>query len=169
MKLADSPPGCLLESMPCPILILGVGNTLLRDEGVGVRVVQTMAQQGSIAGVEFYDGGTAGLDLLDVLAGRRKVIVVDAIASGSKPGTVLRFGPEELPVWLGPSQHDLGLLETLAIAKQLGSAPQEVVVFGITPKEVDFGMDLSPEIAKLVPEIIGQIRAELERTELLET
>ena len=149
----------------CPVLILGVGNILLRDEGVGVRVVQAMEQMELPPGVELFDGATAGLDLLDTLADRRRVIIIDAVEGDSEPGTVFRLSPEDLlpRANAGVSLHEIGLLETLTVAKRMGVAPREIVVIGVKPKEVNCGLDLSPEIARLVPEIIELIVAELER------
>ena len=148
---------------PCPILVLGVGNILLRDEGVGVRVVEAMEQLALPPGVELLDGATAGLDLLDALADRGKVIVIDAVEGDSKPGTVLRLTPEDLVPRDAQSisLHEIGVLETLSAAKQLGIAPQEVIIFGVKPHEVGCGLDLSPEMARLVPEIVALVLAEL--------
>ncbi len=148
---------------PCPTLVLGLGNILLRDEGVGVRVVEAMEGLELPPDVELFDGGTAGLDLLDVLAHRRKVIVVDAVEGSSAPGTVLRLSPEDLVPQAAPtvSLHEVGFLETLTVARQLGIAPAEVVVLGIKPKEVSCGLDLSPEIARLIPRVIELVLADV--------
>ena len=152
------------STRPRPTLVLGLGNILLRDEGVGVRVVQAMERMELPRDVELFDGATAGLDLIDVLADRRKVIVIDAIEGGAEPGTVLRLGPEDLAPCNGKgvSLHEIGLLEALTVARQLGTAPHEVVIFGIKPKVVDYGLTLSPEIAQLVPRIIESVLAELD-------
>jgi hydrogenase maturation protease len=151
----------------CPTLILGLGNILLRDEGVGVRVVQAMEGMSLPSGVELFDGGTAGLDLLDAMADRRKVIVIDAIDADVAPGTVLRLSPQELVPQASPtvSLHEVGLLETLAVARQLGTAPAEVVIIGVNPRELGWGLSLSPGIARLVPEIIELVLAEAEGSE----
>lgn len=148
-----------------PILVLGLGNILLRDEGVGVRVVEAMQDIELPPDVELFDGATAGLDLLDVLADRRTVIVIDAVEGDSPPGTVLRLHPDDLLPGDGPgvSLHETGLMETLAVARQLGTAPPEVIVFGIRPQEVGYGLTLSPPIAGLVPRIVELIVAELEQ------
>ena len=148
---------------PAPILVLGVGNILLRDEGIGVRVIEAMQELDCPDGVELCDGGTAGLDLLDVVADRRKLIVIDAIAGDSEPGTVLRLTPDDLAPASGPgaSLHELGLLQTLAVAGQLGCSPQEVVLFGIKPREISYGLELSPEIAALIPRVIELVLAEV--------
>ena len=148
-----------------PTLVLGLGNILLRDEGVGVRVVQAMEHLTLPPDVELFDGATAGFDLLDVLADRRQVIVIDAISGSSEPGTVLRLSPEDLVPQHAPgvSLHEVGLLEALTMARQLGVAPQEVVILGIKPHDVGCGLDLSPETARLVPRIIELARAEIEQ------
>ncbi len=148
----------------CPTLVLGVGNILLRDEGVGVRVVQAMEKLELPSSVELLDGGTAGADLLDELADRRKVIVIDAMAGDDPPGTVVRMTPADLTPRLdrGLSLHELGLLETLTLARQAGAAPDEVVIIGVKPYSIECGLELTPETARLVPRIIEFVMAELE-------
>ncbi len=149
----------------CPILVLGIGNILLRDEGVGVRVIEQMQKMEFPNRVELVDGGTAGADLLDVLADRQKVIVIDAVQSDCKPGTVLRFTADDLvrPDGVGMSLHELGLGEALTMNRQLGCAPEDVVVFGIEPKNIECGLELSAEIAASVPEIVELVLAEIAR------
>lgn len=144
-------------------LVLGLGNILLRDEGIGVRVVQAMEQAALPPDVEILDGGTAGVDLLDVLADRQKVVVIDAIDGELAPGTVLRLTPDELAPRREPgvSLHDLGLLETLAMARQLNAAPREVVIIGVKPYRVECGLDLTAEASRLVPRIVDLVLAEL--------
>ena len=143
--------------------MLGLGNILLRDEGIGVLVVQALAGVPLPPDVEVVDGATAGFGLLDLLANRRKVIVIDALMADEEPGTVLRLSAEELlpPPGQCVSLHDIGLLEALAAARQLGESPQEVVVFGIQPQVVECGLELSPALARLVPRIIELVLAEL--------
>jgi hydrogenase maturation protease len=143
--------------------VLGLGNILLRDEGIGVRVIEAMQDAPLPPGVELFDGATAGIDLLNALADRRKVIVVDAIDSSDPPGTVRRLRPEELVGNAAAvSLHEFGLLETLTVARQLGCAPAEVVILGVRPIEIDAGLELSPAAAALVPQLIALVRAELE-------
>jgi len=147
----------------CPTLVLGLGNILLRDEGVGVRVVETLQSRDTPPDVELFDGATAGLDLLDVLADRQRVIVIDAITGDYAPGTVLRLSADDLAPQAGNglSLHEIGLLHTLALARQLGIAPREVVILGVKPARVDAGLDLSPAIAASLPEIVRLVEAEL--------
>jgi hydrogenase maturation protease len=166
-----------------PVLVLGVGNILLKDEGVGVHAVRELTARAERGGsprrhdVELYDGGTFGIDLLDTIANRRKVIVIDAVrpvlrssgAAAAKggadaaPGTVLRFTAADLvrPGRPDLSLHQVGLFETLAMARQLGCAPEEVVIFGVVPMALEPGLELSPEVAAVVPRVIDLVLAEL--------
>lgn len=144
------------------VLVVGIGNILLADEGIGVRVIETMARLSPPPDVELLDGGTSGADLIDYIADRPKVIVIDAVKTEHPPGTILRLGPEDL---LGSEEakislHDLGLLETLAMAVQMGCPPKQVVIFGVVPASLACSLELSPVIANLVPKIIDLILAE---------
>jgi hydrogenase maturation protein HypF len=145
-----------------PVLVLGIGNILLRDEGVGVRVIEAMAGKDLPPEIELVDGGTAGADLIDLIADRRKVVVIDAVQAHAEPGTLFRFTPADLvPTEVhAVSLHQVGLLESLSMARQLGVAPQEVVVFAVEPKEVRPGLELTPEIAALVPKIVELVLKE---------
>lgn len=152
-----------------PYLVLGIGNLLLKDEGVGVHVVQAIEAQvaaGDLAlpdGVEVCDGGTLGLDLVDLVENRRKVVVVDALDADAAPATVLRFTAEDLVRRQAAdlSLHQVGLFEALALARYLSRAPQEVVIFGIVPKDMSPGLELSAEVAAVVPEVVKRVLAEI--------
>jgi hydrogenase maturation protease len=147
------------------VLVVGIGNILLRDEGVGVRVIEAMSGMPLPEGVEAVDGGTSGADLVDIIADRPKVIVVDAVRAESKPASVFRFGAEDLLAekLATLSLHQLGLVETLRMAQQLGCAPGEVVIFGIIPKEITPGLELSDEVNAVVPRVIKLVLAEARR------
>jgi hydrogenase maturation protease len=150
----------------CPILVLGIGNILLRDEGVGVRVIEHMQGMGLPDGVELVDGGTGGADLVDILADRRKVIVVDSVQADCDPGVVLRFTEKDLvrPDQASMSLHELGLAESLIMTRQLNCAPEEVVIFGIKPKSMECGLELSKEVMSSVPKVIELILSEISKS-----
>jgi hydrogenase maturation protease len=137
-------------------LILGVGNILLGDEGIGVRVVEAMKDMDTPGDVELLDGGTASLDLLQILDGRKKVIIIDAVQGGEEPGTLYRFTPGDIranrPV--STSLHQVGLLETLSTLELSGNPPRDITIFGIEPENLDWSLELSPGIAALIPRII---------------
>ncbi|MBN1506871.1 MAG: hydrogenase maturation protease [Sedimentisphaerales bacterium] len=144
-------------------MILGIGNILLCDEGVGVRVVQAMREMALPPGVEVADGGTAGADLLDIISDRRKVIIIDAMDAGAEPGTIRHLRVEELAGGTGTriSLHEIGLMETLAMARHLNSAPIEVSILGVQPKEVRPGDKLTEELTAVVPRVVRMILDEL--------
>jgi hydrogenase maturation protease len=146
-----------------PILVLGIGNILLRDEGVGVRVIERLAGEPLPPNVEVIDGGTAGADLVDLIANRRRLIVVDAVQAGAAPGAVLRLRPEDLiPDETGlVSLHQVGLLESLDMAARLGCAPEDVRIFGVQPGDLSPGLALSAEVAAAVPRVVALVMEEL--------
>jgi hydrogenase maturation protease len=155
----------MMSGVP-PTLILGIGNILLGDEGVGVRAVEAMRELDLPAGVELVDGGTGGADLVDILADRRKVIVIDAMQAGLEAGAIRRMTADDLLPMQGDcmSLHELGLVESLHMAGLLGCEPGEVTVFGIQPARIAPGLELSPEAASAVPRVIEAVLTELGET-----
>jgi hydrogenase maturation protease len=165
-----SPPAILgvgkshsMKNIPRPTLILGIGNLLLGDDGIGVRAVQMLRERSLPESVELVEGGTRGIALTDELFGRRKVIVLDALDAGGEAGSIYRLeeGQLEGQAEGGLSLHDFGLLEALEMARLLGQAPDDVVLFGVQPKEVGLGRDLSPEVSGALPELVERVVAEV--------
>ncbi len=146
-------------------LILGIGNILLRDEGVGVRVIEAMSTMDTPADVDLLDGGTSGAGLIDEVADREKVIVIDAIDTDLQPGAVLRLTLDDLIQRTDSalSLHEFGVLETFQAARLLGRAPREVVIFGVQPKDVSTGLELSEEVAGAVPKVIDLVLSEAQK------
>ena len=147
----------------CPRLVLGIGNILMGDEGVGVRVIEAMQSADWPPDVELVDGGTAGADLIDVMSDRQTLIVIDAVDADVPPGTVVRLTPDELASSNEPgiSLHEIGLLETLAMTRQLGTAPEEIIILGIQPKRIHPSTELSEELRAVVPAVVEQVLQEL--------
>ena len=148
---------------PHPILILGVGSILLRDEGVGVRVVEAMNSLKLPAEVDLIDGGTASVELIDYIRGRKKVVIIDAVKGGQEPATIYRFKDTDVEGVRRPqlSLHDIGLLENLSLIKYLDKPPEELIIFGVEPKDMSVGMELSPEVAEVIPRLIELVLAEI--------
>lgn len=146
-----------------PVLIVGIGNILLRDEGVGVRVVEALRDADLPEDVELVDGGTCGADLVEIFADRRKVIVIDALGASGAAGSIYRLAAADLLPPQGDciSLHQLGLVESLSMAEQLGCAPKEVVIFGIQPAAIAPGLELSADVAAAVPRAVRCVLAEL--------
>jgi len=147
------------------ILILGIGNILLRDEGVGVRIIEYLQTQPIPPEVELRDGGTAGFDLLDIIADRKAIILIDAIDAGHPPATVVRFAPQDMEPANAPqlSVHNIDFAQALKMASLLKCAPQEVVIFGVQPASIEPGLELTETLAPLVPKIAALVLAELDR------
>jgi hydrogenase maturation protease len=148
------------------VLILGLGNILLQDEGVGVRVVEQLQRQYRIAGtVEVLDGGTAGMSLLEHIRNRDHLIVVDAVRTGQAPGTVITLCGEEVPAFFQSrvSPHQMGLADTLGVLDLMGEKPAEVTVIGVEPRDLDVGLELSDLVStrvdELVIRLVGKLRS----------
>jgi hydrogenase maturation protease len=128
-------------------LVLGVGNTLLSDEGVGVRVVERLAADWELPeGVAAVDGGTAGMALLDDLAGADHLIVVDCARLDAAPGTVRVFEGEAAPAFFQQriSPHQIGLCDLLAGAALIGALPKGLTLIAVEPQSMALGLELTP-------------------------
>ena len=149
---------------PKPILILGIGNILLKDEGVGVHTAKKMMEMDLPPDVEVMDGGTMGLNLLYYIEGRKKVIVIDTVLVGDPPGTIYRFTDESLvdnkPMLR--TAHGIDFSDVIKTSKMLGTKPEEIVFIGIEPESLDEGLELTPTIEKRVPVLIKMVMKELE-------
>lgn len=150
------------------IAIVGIGNVLLKDEGVGIRVIEELARRSLPGNVELINFETQALNLLDVLSSYEKVILVDAVKWGGRPGEVYRIKADELlenadlknikDVF---SMHNIGLAEVIKLGKELGLLPKELVLVGIEAKEVDFSLELSKEVSQAVPEAVNLVLNEV--------
>jgi hydrogenase maturation protease len=145
-------------------LVLGVGNLLLSDDGVGVHTIWRLQQTKQLPEeVQVIDGGTCGLDLLQYLEGVECLIVVDAVKAGKLPGTVLRMVDDQIPAYfaLKVSPHEIGVAELMAAAKLRDIYPVHVVVLGVQPECLETGVELSPVVAARVDELVDQIVKEV--------
>lgn len=145
-------------------IVVGVGNVLLGDEGVGVRAA-AMVRPRAPAGVRVLEPGALGLELLGDVEDASHVLVLDCIDAGLSAGAVLRLDGAELPPRPAPelSPHELGLRDLLALAALHGRSPREVVVMGIQPARIGPGLELSPEVATSLPHLVDEALAVLER------
>ncbi|MBK8315667.1 MAG: HyaD/HybD family hydrogenase maturation endopeptidase [Acidobacteria bacterium] len=143
-------------------LILGIGNILMGDEGVGVRVVEEIQKARLPVNVTCLDGGTGSFLLLDPMQSAGKVILIDATVDGAPAGTLRRLQPRfssDYPRTL--TAHDIGLKDLLDTFYLLGNQP-EVVLYAVSiPPLHEMGLDLTPQVASRIPEIARQILAEV--------
>jgi hydrogenase maturation protease len=148
------------------ILVLGVGNVLLTDEGVGVRVVhELMARYDFPPNVKLVDGGVLGLSLTGTMMEADRVIVIDAVRGDDEPGTIYRFEWNSRPehIQYKDSLHQIDLMETMALLPLMGDPPK-VTVIGVEFDDIDnYGLELTPQVEKAVAPLMEQVLKELER------
>lgn len=145
-------------------LVLGVGNLVMSDDGVGVAVVRKLLHEYRLPPqVAVMDGGTLGLDILPRLEGIEQLIVVDALETGKAPGSCVRLAGEEIPLALETklSPHQMGLKDLLTVSLLMGHAPRETVLIGVQPGCIEMGTELTPLVAAQVDVMLEGILGEL--------
>ena len=147
--------------------VLGIGNILLKDDGIGVHIVNELLKESYPQNVDIIDGGTAILDLLDVFVKNNKIIVIDTLKGGHEPGTIYKVNPKEMGSYIkaNSSLHDVQVLDMLKNANLLGYNP-EVIIIGIEPSEIEYNIGLSDilqnEFEKLLDIVRDEIKLSLE-------
>ncbi|MCK9239152.1 HyaD/HybD family hydrogenase maturation endopeptidase [Desulfocurvus sp.] len=141
------------------ILVLGVGNILLRDEGVGVRVVERLGREFAFSdNVRLMDGGVRGMILMDPIIESDHVVIIDAVVNDHPPGTIYRLDGDDLrlSVAFKNSVHDMDLLETMCCCELISGKRPSAVIVGIEPKDYqsDPLVELSPEIEAKIPRLM---------------
>lgn len=146
------------------ILVLGMGNILRGDEGVGVHALRRLVARHDLApGTEAIDGGTLGLDLLPYLDGTSTLLVIDAIQAGRAPGSLIRLQDDEIMPALAVklSLHQAGLRELLAASRLMRICPSQVVLWGIEPGYIGWTTELSSPAAASLDTLVDAVAAEL--------
>ena len=146
------------------IVVLGIGNLLLKDEGVGVHVVQALQKESLPENVEVIDGSVLGFDLLPIVQSCDKLIVVDAIKSNEKPGTIFKFNAQDIDIKrdTSVSLHDVDFFQVLELAKRLNKLPPTELIT-IVPKEIDWGMELSDCLSEKIAELKRLVKEEIKK------
>ena len=143
------------------ILILGIGNSLMNDDALGVTAIEQLKARYTFpTGVTVVDGGTLGLDLLPMLEGIKKLLIIDAIDMGATPGELFRLQGEEVPRAFASklSVHQMGVQDLLAVAELQGHVPEELVVWGVQPGSIEMEMRLTPAVeAAMMPLLDGVV------------
>jgi hydrogenase maturation protease len=145
-----------METMPRKV-VLGLGNTLNRDEGLGVQAVKRLeAQSGASPDVEFLDGGVLGLNLLMIVEECSHLLILDSVNAGKPAGTVIELSKEEIPLYGGikMSQHQVTFQEVLGLANIRGKLPEQLHLIGIQPEDLSIGLELSPVVENALPEVL---------------
>jgi len=142
--------------------IIGIGNILRKDDGIGVHVINELEKEGLPSTIQLVDGGTSTLDMLGYFLDYERIIVVDCLKAGYEPGTIYKIKAEEIKNYKKESLsiHDVQILDVVKMANMMDRFPN-VVIFGIEPKEIEFDLELSELMKSKIPEVIRLIRKEL--------
>jgi len=146
------------------VVVLGAGNILLSDEGLGVHAIERLSLAYSLpSDVDIIDAGTCGMEMLDELEGLDALIMVDAVRAGQPPGTPVRLTGDAVPVFFKSklSPHQIGLCDVLATLDLLGRAPKYTAIVGVQPLSLALGMELSAEVESVMPVLLRMVVDEL--------
>jgi hydrogenase maturation protease len=149
------------------LLILGIGNPILGDDGVGFHVAQELARLITDDAIDIEDASTSGLNLLDIIMGYDKVVIIDAIKTeGGEPGEIYRLRPEAFikSVHLATSMHDLNLPTVLEVGNKLmpEEMPREIVIFAIEVEEIEkFTEEMTAKVKEAVPKVVKLVLGEI--------
>jgi hydrogenase maturation protease len=148
------------------LVVIGVGNILMGDDGLGVRVVELLRQESLPRRVSIIDGGTAGIDLLYMFDGADYVVLIDCLDAGEVPGASFRLPWAEISDSKKTDQlislHDLDLWGVLSLAERLNRLPT-TVIFGAQPERIALGQGLSPAVTAAVPVLVRAVVREIDQ------
>jgi hydrogenase maturation protease len=144
------------------VVVIGVGNLLMCDEGIGIHAVQALQAIDLPPDVALIDGGTSP-DLVAYTRAGDKIIIIDAAKGGGEPGAIYRFKPEDVLAekQLLSSAHELGVIEALNLMTFTGNKPGDVVIIGVEPAVIDWGMELSAVLEKALPRLLKILLQEI--------
>ncbi|MDD5057607.1 MAG: HyaD/HybD family hydrogenase maturation endopeptidase [Sideroxydans sp.] len=146
------------------IVVLGVGNLLLTDEGVGVRAIEKLQRDYELPPeVVVIDGGTTGMEMLEDLSNADHIIIIDAVRAGKAPASIVKLVGDQVPVFFKTklSPHQIGLSDVLATLAFIGEQPGGITVIGVEPVSLETAMELTPQVEARLPEVVELVVAEL--------
>lgn len=142
--------------------IIGLGNPLNGDDGIGIVLIQKLEKRGNFPNISIFDAGTGGMKVLHFLKDLDKVIIIDAVNLGKEPGDFVFFSPEDVKSLRNPSgTHDSNLFEVLELSEDLGEIPDEITIMGIQPKITDIGEDLSDEVENNIENMLDSLEEKI--------
>jgi len=155
--------------MSAQTLLLGLGNLLFRDEGLGIRALERLLERYRLPpAVQPLDGGVMGLELLNYLDDAERVLVIDAVRTGQPPGSLVRLADAEIPkaLSLKMSMHQVNFQEALALGQLRGKQPAQLLVCGMEPELLEAGTELSATVAARLDSLVAAVIATLQDWEL---
>ena len=141
------------------ITVLGIGNIILSDEGFGVRVVEYLQENYKFPdNVALIDGGTLGVELTQFITGTKKLLIIDSIDGNKPAGTLFHFEGDEIKSHFSEkiSAHEIGIQDVLTTLELTGNAIPEVIVIGVQPYSLEAGLELTPQMKTLIPNIVDR-------------
>ena len=146
-------------------MVIGLGNPLMGDDGAGLVVLEKLRAEWDIGAVELVDGGTWGMSLLPAIEDSDRVIFVDAILAGGKPGDITILERDRLPIYFtrALSPHQTDLRDVLAAAELRGTLPREPIAIGVEPQRVALGTDLTPVVQRAIEPLVLAVIDQLKR------
>lgn len=143
--------------------IIGIGNPLKRDDGIGIHLIEKLRKEDISEDIDILDCGTGGMKLVHDLKDLDSVLIVDSVMFGGEPGESVFFTPEEIKsLKVQTGTHDSDLFEILSISESMGEAPDKVIIMGIQPKQITFGEEISEPLKKKVQEYMEKIKKKVE-------
>ncbi len=162
-KTTPTAPRLKEEGKERKMVVVGLGNVFMRDDGIGIHVAREVRQRNLGTEVDVYDYQEMDLTLLEYFQGASKLVVVDALKSGNPPGTVSKYSiaPREDTLTQLPSLHGLQLFDLFDLAKQAGLLSCPVIIVGVEPKDCSPGEEMSEELADALPRAVDEVIKEL--------
>jgi len=152
-----------MKDLEYEVLVLGLGNLLMSDDGLGVLAIEELKKKEWSDNILFLEAGTGIINCLSVISVSQKLIVVDAVRGGGKPGSVYRFTEEKLLGQRLTDSHGFSLPEALWWARKVKGLPREILIYGVEPEVITLGTELSPLVAKALPQVISRVIKEIKK------
>jgi len=145
------------------VLVIGLGNLIMSDDGLGIHVAEDLRQKEWPPGVSILEVGTSVLNYLEEIGRSRHLIAIDAVRAGGVPGSVYRITGHDVPKQLGGLRdaHGVSLAGVIDLARGITGFPDSIVVYGVEPRNLGFGNQLSPAVKKVLPVVIKKITSEI--------
>lgn len=147
------------------VTVLGIGNILFQDEGIGVHAIEAFREkQAHYPQVNIEDGGTEGMKLLPLIESTSHLIIVDAVAAEGEAGKLICLEKEEIPRFPNArlSQHQQSFQELLGLADFRGHLPENIYFIGVIPQDIEWGTQMTDQVAAVIPEIVDKIELRLQ-------
>lgn len=153
------------------VVVLGLGNILLKDEGVGVHIIEIFQERYDFPDdLDIYDGGTSGIDMIDFIANRDHLIIADAVKTGDPAGSIVILKDDDVAAFFKQkiSPHQLGVSDLLALLEVSNERPKEMTIIGVVPMDMGTGLEMSEPIrgqaskgADMLADILGELGVEV--------